>query len=567
MEKSAIFHSPDKRYAYAIEKDTFIIRIRAKKDDLSEVILHYQDKYIPIRVYDSRKMIKMEKYSSDGILDYYQITINIEVVCLRYFFELIDKNNNHVYYGNNHFFNEAIDRIDFMFDLPQNLREEEMFLTPKWSKNKVVYQIFPSRFASSENVSDDIWYKAPIGFRDNIGGNLRGIINHLDHIKELGIDVIYMTPIFKSNSPHKYDTIDYLTIEPTFGEKKDLKELVTKAHSLGIKVILDGVFNHTSPEFFAFKDIIEKEEKSEYLDWYFIKDFPLVMEWGKRPNFKTFSYFAGMPKLNLKNPKVKDYILNVATYWIKECDIDGWRLDVGDEISHDFWKSFRKAVREVKEDALIIGEVWHYAEDFLLGDEWDTVMNYDFLFAVKGLLSENRINITEFYEEISQVKGKVHSNVYPILFNLIDSHDTERFYHSVNYDKKKMKLAASFQLLFSGMPMIYYGDEFGMQGAHDPDCRRGMYWKEEYQDKEIFNWYKALIKARKEYNFLDEDIINVEVSNESGLLKIERKTYVLYFNSKEGIINIPELDKKKDLITNNMLNSSLEGYGVALIRK
>lgn len=567
MEKSAIFHLPDKRYAYAVKKDTFIIRVRTKASDFKEVILHYQDKYIPKRILDTSKEIKMEKYASDGILDYYHVKIDFHVVCLRYFFEFIDFNDSHLYYGNNHFFNEIIDRIDFMFDLPQNLREEEMFITPSWANNKVVYQIFPSRFSSSIKISDKIWYKNPIGYNDNIGGNLQGIINHLDHIKELGVDVIYMTPIFKSNSIHKYDTIDYYTIEPTFGTKDDLKNLVSKAHSLGIKVVLDGVFNHTSPDFFAFKDIIKNKEKSEYLDWYFIEGFPLQMERGKKPNFKTFSYFAGMPKLNLANKKVSDYILGVAKYWIKECDIDGWRLDVGDEISHSFWKKFRMAVKEEKADAIIIGEVWHYAEDFLMGDEWDTVMNYDFLFSVKGLLSENRINLTEFKNEIFQIKGKVHSNVYPILFNLIDSHDTERFYHSVGYNKDKMKLAAAFQLLFSGMPMIYYGDEYGMQGGHDPDCRRGMYWKEEYQDLEIFDWYKRLISARKKYPFLEEDIINVITDDESGLLIIERKNYVLAFNTKDKDIIVDSLNNKFDLILEKESTNVLKPYSVVLYKK
>ena len=260
MELSSIMHSANKRYAYALDKDTFLIRIRTKKDDLSKIILHYQDKYIPISRLDTRKEIEMVKYASDSISDYYEIEIHFHFVCLRYYFELIGDDT--FYFGNERFFKKPIDNIDYMFDLPQTLREEEMYIVPSWAKNKIIYQIFPSRFRSSEDVSEEIWYKAPMGHMDNIGGNLRGIINKLDHMKELGIDVIYMTPIFKSPSSHKYDIVDYYTIEPTFGSKEDLIELVDKAHSLGIRVVLDGVFNHTSRDFFAFKDIRENGEKS-----------------------------------------------------------------------------------------------------------------------------------------------------------------------------------------------------------------------------------------------------------------------------------------------------------------
>lgn len=568
MERAAVIHQANKRYAYALGADSFLIRIRTKKDDMAKVLLHYQDKYIPLSFIDTRKEVEMKKYASDSISDYYQIEINIHVVCLRYYFELIDKNNERVFFGNERFFNENIEGIEFMFDLPQTLREEEMYIVPEWAKNKVVYQIFPSRYASSIDVSEEIWYKAPIHHMENLGGNLRGIINRLDHIKELGVDVIYLTPIFRSPSSHKYDTVDYYTIEPSFGSKEDLIELVEKCHNIGVKVILDGVFNHTSREFFAFKDIMENKEKSKYLDWYYIDGFPLVMEWGKKPNFKTFAYFGGMPKLRENNPEVRRYFIDVAKYWLKEAKIDGWRLDVADEIAHSFWREFRKEIKESFPNALIIGEVWHYADDFLDGDEWDTVMNYDFYFAVKQLISTNKTTVSEFYNELSMIKGKVHYRVYPVLWNLLDSHDTERFYHSVSYDKKKMKLAAAIQLLTSGMPLIYYGDEYGMKGGADPDCRRGMYWDKKYQNLELYDWYRSLISVRKSYKeFLDEEDISVTTDDSKGLLRIEKENYVIFFNTKENDIILKEIILKMDLITGEMSDGLLAGYGVFIYRK
>ena len=259
------------------------------------------------------------------------------------------------------FYSEKIDSRDKMYDCPQNLREEEEFLIPNWAKNKVVYQIFPSRFATTEDIPHDVWYQTPICHKANLKGNIKGIINRLNHIKELGVDLIYMTPLFMSDSSHKYDTIDYYQIDPSFGTEDDLRELVEKAHSMGIKVMLDAVFNHTSPKFFAFADIQKNKEKSPYFNWYYVDGFPLIFERGKKPNFKTFAYYGGMPKLNLSNPETAEYFINVGKYWVEKCNIDGWRLDVGDEVIHSFWKRFRSEVRKINPQALIVGEIWHFA--------------------------------------------------------------------------------------------------------------------------------------------------------------------------------------------------------------
>ena len=476
MEYSAIYHDMDKRFCYAIDKDLFVIRVQVKKDDMKEIFLHCEDKYIPMECKDTRKTILMKKIATSQFHDYYEAQLQMHLICLRYYFEFTDTQDEKIYYGNYEFSKECITNRDRMFDCPQNLREEEMFEVPDWAANKVVYQIFPARFAASQQVDKEQWYKAPISSMDDLHGDLRGIIEHLDHVQNLGIDVLYMTPIFKSNSSHKYDTIDYYQIDPSFGTTEDLRELVQEAHKRGMKIVMDAVFNHTGREFFAFEDIMEKGEKSKYLDWYYIEKFPLKSERGEIPNYKCFGYYGGMPKLNLKNPEVEKFITDVACYWIKECNIDGWRMDVGDEISHYFWKNFRRAVKAVKKDMLIIGEIWHYAGDFLEGDEWDTVMNYPFYLNLIDLLADEKIQVSQFIQNLGYLKGRLNKKCYPLMWNLIDSHDTARFLHLCNGNKKKQHLAAAFQLLLPGMPMIYYGDEFAMPGANDPDCRRGMYW-------------------------------------------------------------------------------------------
>ena len=571
MEYSAIFHDMDKRFCYAIDKDIFVIRVQVKKDDMKEIILHYEDKYIPMERKDTRKVISMKKVATSQFHDYYEAQLQMHLICLRYFFEFIDTHGEKVYYGNYEFNKDCITNRDRMFDCPQNLREEEMFEVPQWAANKVVYQIFPSRFAASQPVDKKLWYKAPITHMDDLHGNLRGIMEHLDYIENLGIDVLYMTPIFKSNSCHKYDTIDYYQIDPSFGTTEDLKELVQKAHERGMKVVLDAVYNHTGRDFFAFQDILEKGEKSRYLDWYFIDELPPKDEMGEIPNFKCFGYYGGMPKLNLKNPEVEKYVTDVACYWIKECDIDGWRMDVGDEISHFFWKNFRKAIKAVKKDMLIIGEIWHYAGDFLEGDEWDTVMNYPFYLNMIDLLADTRINVSQFVQNLGYLKGRLNKKCYPLMWNLIDSHDTARFLHLCNDNKKKQHLAAAFQLLLPGMPMVYYGDEFAMPGANDPDCRRGMYWDEEYQDKEMFQWYKKLLQIRKTHTCVAEgELIEMSARDEEETIVMIRKngeeTIAMIFNCSTEMKEFNEYAQKYNLITDSVFDGKVEGLDAAVIK-
>lgn len=570
MEYSAIFHDMDKRFCYAIDKDLFVIRVQVKKDDMKEVILHYEDKYIPMERKDTRMTLPMKKVATSQFHDYYEAQLQMHLICLRYFFEFTDMQGEKVYYGNYEFDKECITNRDRMFDCPQNLREEEMFEVPQWAANKVVYQIFPSRFATTQPVDKELWYKAPITPMDDLQGNLRGIIEHLDYIKDLGIDVVYLTPIFKSNSCHKYDTIDYYQVDPSFGTTEDLKELVQKSHERGMKVVLDAVYNHTGREFFAFQDILEKGEKSKYLDWYFIDELPPRGEWGEIPNFKCFGYYGGMPKLNLKNPEVEKYITDVACYWIKECDIDGWRLDVGDEISHFFWKNFRKAIKAVKKDMLIIGEIWHYAGDFLEGDEWDTVMNYPFYLNLIDLLADEKINVSQFVQNLGYLKGRLNKKCYPLMWNLIDSHDTARFLHLCNDNKKKQHLAAAFQLLLPGMPMVYYGDEYAMPGANDPDCRRGMYWDEEYQDKEMYNWYKKLMQVRKTHACIVEgEMIETIANDDEDTIVMIRKngeeTIAMLFNCGNSAKEFNEYAEKHNLLTDSAFDGKVEGLDAAVI--
>lgn len=496
MLKEAIYHKIDSDYCYALSKNKFLVKLRTKQGDVEEVNLIYFDKY---KFYQDKKRYykPMKKVASDGMFDYYEIVINLDMLAFSYLFELINKDEK-IYYSNYKFFDKIPGKDISAFAKPSRA-EKDIFTVPEWAKKAIVYQIFPERFNNGDKSNDhentQDWYGG-VNRESMLGGDLKGIMEKLDYLQELGINTIYLTPIFQAGSNHKYDTFDYFKVDPQFGTLETLKKLVNKAHEKGIRIILDAVFNHCGVDFFAFKDVLEKGEESEYKDWFDIRKFPVVIK--DNPDYATFGYAGYMPKLMTKNPKVKEYLISIATYWIKEADIDGWRLDVADEIDHSFWREFRSAVKAVKEDALIIGEVWYDSGSWLQGDQFDSVMNYELQKAVSDYVIKDEFSPKEFEYCIGFLRRLYMMPAYYVLWNLIDSHDTPRFLYTVEGDKDKLKLAAFMQFTLPGAPMIYYGDEVGMTGAHDPDCRRGMLWDEEKQDKQLFQYYQKLIKIRKD---------------------------------------------------------------------
>lgn len=522
MNLAAISHYADQRNCFCLHGGLFRIRIQVAKGDIEKVFLHYQDKYIPVNRVDTRGCTSMKLVASDVYHDYYEADVTIDMLCLRYFFELLGTDGSCHYYGDYRFFDQAPSDVEAMFDMPQILREEECFNTPQWAIGKTVYQIFPTRFATTEEVDPKLWYKAPISATDDLRGNLKGITARLPYLKDLGVDILYLTPIFRSNSSHKYDTIDYYEIDPSLGTADDLHELIDTAHSMDMYVMLDAVFNHTSPDFFAFRNIKQNGKSSPYINWYYMEDFPIFYGTkDKKPNFKSFAYYGGMPKLNMANPATADYFVQVGLHYVREFHIDGWRLDVADEVGHAFWKKFRYCLKAENPNLLIVGENWHYAPDFLTGDEWDSLMNYPFYKALTGLICYNRLTATGFVNELSFLKGQYQSQVLPLLWNMIDSHDVERFLHTAGHDKKKQKLAAALMLLLPGMPMIYYGDEVGLDGGFDPDNRRGMIWDEDKADWDMFAWYKRLLSIRRQYASLSRGECEICADDDLGVITIQ----------------------------------------------
>lgn len=382
---------------------------------------------------------------------------------------------------------------------------------PAWTKDAVFYQIFPDRFCRSPRyraVGRFVpWGSRPT--RENMfGGNLAGIEDHLDYIAGLGVNAIYLCPIFKSNSNHRYHTVDYFEIDPVLGTLKDFDRLVKKAHRLGLRIILDGVFNHCSRGFFQFNSLLELGENSPYVDWFHVKGWPLNAYSGK-PNYECWWNYPALPKFNTSCPDVREYLFSVAEYWTRR-GIDGWRLDVPNEIDDDsFWQEFRRRVKAINPEAYIVGEIWDEPSRWLQGDQFDGVMNYIFRKAVmKFLFDENPISVQEFCD---RVRAAFPEGRGDIPMNLLGSHDTTRLLSQPCASLERIKLAYALLFFMPGAACIYYGEELSMKGSKDPDCRRSVPWDEleNRKSQPLYEFICNLVKMRRENPVLRDGSLSI----------------------------------------------------------
>ncbi|KRK62984.1 hypothetical protein C5L30_001472 [Companilactobacillus farciminis] len=388
--------------------------------------------------------------------------------------------------------------------------EVDRFKAPEWVKETVWYQIFPERFANGDKTNDPKnvlpWGSKTPGVTDFFGGDLQGVIDHLDHLVDLGINGIYFCPIFKAHSNHKYDTIDYFEIDPSFGTKETFKKLVTECHKRNIKVMLDAVFNHMGDNSPQWQDVKKNGQNSKYANWFHIKKFPVSYKEGD--NFEdakdiTYDVFAStphMPKLNTADPDVKKYLLSVAKYWIDEFDIDAWRLDVANEVDHEFWRDFRRVCDASKKDFYLLGEIWHSSQSWLNGDEFSAVMNYAYTDSIKEYFIKKELPLSKLISNINDQLMMYRKQTNQVQFNVLDSHDTARILTVANNDKDLEKQVLAFTYLQPGVPCIYYGDEYGIDGGEDPECRKCMIWDKSKQDLSLYAFFKNLVSLRRKNN-------------------------------------------------------------------
>ncbi|MBI3538399.1 MAG: glycoside hydrolase family 13 protein [Chloroflexi bacterium] len=395
-------------------------------------------------------------------------------------------------------------------------------MTPTWLADAIFYQIFPDRFAMSARIDTprhlEQWDAPPTqnGFK---GGDLFGAIERLDYLQALGVNAIYLNPIFQSAANHRYHTHDYFQVDPLLGGNAAFAELREACHARGMRVILDGVFNHASRGFFQFNHVLENGAASPYVDWFHFKDFPIDAYSKDAPNYEAWWNLAPLPKFNHANPRVREFLFRVAEHWMRE-GADGWRLDVPAEIDDDeFWREFRRRVKKINPEAYIVGEIWHRADRWLKGDMFDAVMHYPFTRACISFFTDadeptRELTRGHSYGDIAPMDAPAFARAleetlawYPpeinfAQMNLLDSHDTARFLTLARGDASALTLAWLLMFTFIGAPTIYYGDEIGMLGARDPDNRRGMEWDEKKWNVGLKDQVIKYCVLRKKYSAL-----------------------------------------------------------------
>lgn len=504
IQQAALYHRPNQEFRYATVDGRVTIRLKAAAGNIARAEVCYGNRYDTKRL-PSCHVLAMERQLCDGISDWFEVSFLPDDPRLFYYFRLSGQGSRPeiLYLQESGVFIEPTleNRCEF-FNFPY-IQEGDIHKLPEWLRGSVLYQIFPDRFqraaAPGQNRTPEgktlkRWGTIPKG-HELYGGTLKGIQAQIPYIASLGVDTVYLTPVFRSKSAHRYDTDDYFEIDPLLGTKQDLRDLAEALHHAGLHLILDAVFNHSSPDFFAFRDVLAHGEASRYRDWFHIEAFPVDM---KQRNYKTFASVPTMPKLNAANPELADYLCEVGRFWIREAGIDGWRIDVANEVDPNFWRKFRAAVKAENPEAAIIGEIWGDSHLWLGGDMFDSVMHYPFTFPVKDFFARGTMSLPELDRRLNRIAAMYTHPVRDALWTMLDTHDTERFFTATGENAESTRLAAFLQFAFPGSPLVYYGAEIGMKGAHDPDCRRCMEWERTSGDNEFLAFYRRLGSARRE---------------------------------------------------------------------
>lgn len=544
MDLSSIVHRPNKEYIYPRSRDTLALQIYTAAADVDRITLLYWERYETRPEMIQRKDIPLTY--RDHYRDCYrtEITNHHIAAYIRYCFE-IHAGGEVRWLGRYGFDDHAPDMSGNCYEfLWPNAADG--FRIPEWGSSQIYYQIFPERFCNGDDSLTPVgaadWGSLPT--RENyMGGDLQGIVDRLDYLADLGVTCLYLTPIFKAGSNHKYDTIDYYEIDPQFGTKETLRQLVQEAHVRGLRIVLDGVFNHCGYYCGLFQNVVEAGATSEYKDWFYIHSYPITLE---PCNYDCVGHYKWMPKINLSNEEAARYFIDVGLYWIREFGIDGWRLDVADEVSTTFLERFSAEIKRLKADAILIGETWGDADRLVSGNRLDSAMNYLFKDAVTDWIAKGEITAGEFDHRINRMYSLYPDEVNRVMYNLLDSHDTARFLYDCGNDKVRLRLAVALQMTFLGCPAIYYGDEIGISGANDPLCRKAMQWDANEQDNDLRAWYRYYISLRKSTVALQEGSFRTAyISDENQIYayyretELERVLVVLNVGGQDAAVQIP----------------------------
>ena len=488
MKTSAVRHLSFYPFVQPLARDEAQFLMDAAYRDLSAVEMIWWKRTEPDQLHTVPMEIRYEDQTRT------QWTAHVffaeEAHYIKYCFKLTDT-ERHIMWMNSIGLHDSFSS-DGSYEILQ-INRTDLISVPEWADGCIYYQIFPERFARGLTDRKDLadWDSAPT--RDNyMGGTLLGIQDKIPYLADLGIECIYLNPVFLADFNHKYATTDYFKVDPLFGTEQDLIALVDTAHHSGIKIILDGVFNHAGIHFSPFEDLVRNGEASPYKDWFYPKRFPIEYT----PDcYECVGDYAYMPRLNGANSEVRKYVRDVLLYWLEHAHIDGWRFDVADELDRHAVTWWREEIKKKYPDAVLLCETWGDATNMLGPDGFDSAMNYLFRDTMIDYFAHHSISEKELDIRLNNMLMRYPNQMNHAMYNCLGSHDTARFLTECREEKWRLKLAMAFQMLFLGSPAIYYGDELGMNGENDPGCRGGMAW--DHPDQELLDWEKKLIACRK----------------------------------------------------------------------
>lgn len=511
MDFNGVFHRTSEHMCYPLNVNELVINIKTGYD-VDKVYIWHGDPYEYGIMGGSAKWkgtkaeIPFKKDLDTQV--WWTTTITPPFKRCKYYFELHSKDEIWYYFEDGIISKEQLDRNKktLQYFIMPWMNIIDIQTTPNWVNDTVWYQIFPDRFYKYRDDSTAVPWRedGPVKNEERFGGDILGITSKLSYLQDLGITGIYFTPMMEAESTHKYDTTDYTKIDPSFGSNRDFKKLVAAAHEKGIKIMVDAVFNHSGRKFKPWLDVMKNGDASKYKDWFMVNNWDEVSKRGdtRDGRFYSFAFTDGMPKLNTNNDEVIEYFCQICELWIQEFDIDAIRFDVGNEVSHAFLRKIRQRTHALKPEIYLLGEIWHNAINWLQGDEYDSVMNYPMTSSVSDFFMDEKLTNQTLKHKINRCYTMYMQQTNNVLFNLIDSHDTQRLINlcNGNIDQALQQLAILFTM--PGSPCIYYGTEVFLEGKHDPDCRRCMPWEKietpQYQSR--IEKVKQLIHIRKTEN-------------------------------------------------------------------
>ncbi|WP_059042230.1 glycoside hydrolase family 13 protein [Paenibacillus rubinfantis] len=529
--------------------------------DANQVTLNYWNKYKP--EYGIRKQAMTLWAESEGFKFYRTILTGMEsrIRYLQYKFEFDAKGESY-WLGAEGLRKTEGAKGSYSYAYAG---DRDRVNSPDWIGNRVWYQIFPERFCNGDPGNDpesvEPWGSVPT--RDNyMGGDLQGIIKQLDYLSGLGINALYLNPIFAATSNHKYDTVDYLQIDPQFGTVQDLQELVQKCHERDIKVILDLVINHCGFYHPYFQDVVQKGEASDYKDWFYINRYPIHRS---EDGYDSVGYYQWMPKLRTSNPEVQQYVYDIVSFWQKETGIDGWRIDVADEVEISFLRELKSCVKKLNPNAIIIAEIWDDAKRLMASGGVDSVMNYELRTILFDYCLDRSIPLAEFHSRLVSFLHRYSLTELDQMFNLLGSHDTERILTRCGKDESKLQQLLALQFFLPGNPTVYYGDELGMTGENDPGCRGSLPWELVSSEPPLLREFQTWIQRKTTAPVLHHGNTELRYREDSECYVIRRYTEteeaVLLINFSPDRQDLNSVMKRFDLIGSYSMNHSQQDSG------